>query len=205
MNTRTFISVLLVSLGFLLAFLPSSDKASLKAKPGKVLQSALDPNSAFAPDQVARFIVSEDSSVQIIDVRSSGEYEKFSIPGSVNIPYEKIAVNPDTLRVVLNRGYTRNIFYSNGDLESGYAFVLASGLGYRNVYVMKGGLNEWFRLVMNTEFKGERISARENALFENRTRARKLFNDINSLPDSLKTKYLLARQQEAKKLDGGCE
>jgi rhodanese-related sulfurtransferase len=205
MNTRTVISVLLVSLGFILAFLPSVDKASLKVKPGKVLQSVLDPNSVFTADQVAKFIVSEDSSVQIIDVRTSGEYEKFSIPGAVNIPYEKIATNPDTLRVLLNRGYARNIFYSNGDLESGYTFVLAVGSGFRNVYIMKGGLNDWFRLVMNTEFKGDRITARENALFETRTRARKLFNDINSLPDSLKTKYLLARQQEAKKLDGGCE
>ena len=39
---------------------------------------------------------------------------------------------------------------------------------------------------MNSTFTGERISARENALFETRTRARKMFTEINSLPDSLK-------------------
>ena len=38
---------------------------------------------------------------------------------------------------------------------------------------MKGGLNEWFNTVMNSSFTGERISARENALFETRTRAKK--------------------------------
>ena len=35
---------------------------------------------------------------------------------------------------------------------------------------MKGGLNEWFNTVMNSNFTGDRISARENALFETRTK-----------------------------------
>ena len=36
-------------------------------------------------------------------------------------------------------------------------------------------------------------------------RAGKLFTDINSLPDSLKIKYIEAKHFAAKKLDGGCE
>ena len=70
---------------------------------------------------------------------------------------------------------------------------------------MKGGLNEWFTTVMNSNFTGDRISARENALFETRTNARKLFTEINSLPDSLKMKFIEAKHIAVKKLDGGCE
>ena len=70
---------------------------------------------------------------------------------------------------------------------------------------MKGGLNEWFNSVMNSNFTGERISARENALFETRRRARKMFTEINSLPDSLKLKFIEAKHIASKKLDGGCE
>jgi hypothetical protein len=70
---------------------------------------------------------------------------------------------------------------------------------------MKGGLNEWFSTVMNSTFTGERISARENALFETRTRARKIFTEINSLPESEKIKFFESKHLEAKKLDGGCE
>jgi hypothetical protein len=51
---------------------------------------------------------------------------------------------------------------------------------------MQGGLNSWFETVMNSEFTGEKISAKENALFESRMKARRLFNDVNSMPDSLK-------------------
>lgn len=205
MNSRVVISVLLISLGFILAFLPSPDKPSLIIKPEKVLKSALDAGTFFTPDQVAKFVVTEDSTVQVIDVRSASEFSKFSIPGSVSIPYEKIIGDPDTLRSILNRGYAKNIFYSNGNIESCYAMVLAEGLGFENVFMMNEGLNGWFRDVMNSEFKGERISARENALFETRARAKRLFNDINSLPDSLKKAYMQSKQQEAKKLDGGCE
>ncbi len=70
---------------------------------------------------------------------------------------------------------------------------------------MRGGLNGWYAVVMNTSFSGERITARENALFANRFDARKLFTEYNSLPDSLKATLFESRQVEKAKLDGGCE
>jgi hypothetical protein len=83
--------------------------------------------------------------------------------------------------------------------------MIARGLGFKNNYVLKGGLNEWYRVVMNSEFTGDRITARENALFETRTRAKKMFTEFNSMPDSLKDKYSESKEVERKKLDGGCE
>ncbi|MBK9391465.1 MAG: rhodanese-like domain-containing protein [Bacteroidetes bacterium] len=99
----------------------------------------------------------------------------------------------------------KNILYSNGDIDANNAWIIARGLKIRDVYVMKGGLNEWFSTVMNSRFTGERISARENAVYENRKRAGQIFTDMNSLPDSLKRKYFEAKNMSAKKLDGGCE
>lgn len=205
MNTRLGISILLLSLGFILAFLPSPDKASLIIKPDKVLQSAQDINSTIDADKLAKLLIAEDSTLQVIDVRSAKEFAQFSIPGSIGLPYTDIVKHPDTLRNILNRGYSHNIFYSNGDLESNYAFVLSRGMGFKNVFVLGNGLNGWFRDIMNSKFEGQKITARENALFEIRARAKRLFIDINSLPDSLKTKYMSSKQTEAKKLDGGCE
>ena len=99
----------------------------------------------------------------------------------------------------------RNIFYSNGDMDANYALILARGLGYKNCFVMKGGLNAWYETIMNSEFTGERISASENALFETRMKARSLFNEVNSMPDSLKLAYIASKRFDPKKLDGGCE
>lgn len=203
MNTRGKFSVGLLCLGFILALLPLSANRSFTVKPQQLLSEVLDEKNYFTVDQVARFVISEDSAIQIIDLRSPEEFRSLNIPGSVNIPYDEFLNNdPDSF---LNNGNIKNILYSNGDFDSNYALVIARGLNYKNIYVMKGGLNEWFKTVMNSSFTGDRISARENALFETRTRARKLFTEINSLPDSLKLKFIKAKHTAAKKLDGGCE
>ncbi len=203
MNPREKFSVGLLCMGMILALLPLSGSRSFTVKPQILLSEVLDDNTYLTVDQVAKFIVSEDSSVQIIDLRTPEEFRTVNIPGSINIPYSKLLDNdPGT---ILNNGKTVNIFYSNGDFNSNYALAISKGLNLKNTFVMKGGLNEWFKTVMNGNFSGERISARENALFETRTRAKKMFTVMNSLPDSLKLKFKQSKLLAAKKLDGGCE
>ena len=203
MNTREKLTVVLLSLGAILAVLPLSGNKSFTIKPEKVLSAVLEDKSYLTVDQVAKFIVTEDSTIHIIDVRSAEEFKTASLPGAVNAPYSELP-SRDPAEYMIS-GNTRNIFYSNGDLNANYALVLASGYGYGNSYVMKGGMNEWFNTVINSSFTGEKISARENALFETRTRAKKMFTEINSLPDSLKQEFMKSGKNAAKKLDGGCE
>ena len=74
-----------------------------------------------------------------------------------------------------------NILYSNGNLKSDLSLALLISKGYQNNKVLTGGLNQWFATVMNTAFKGGRLSARENAIFENRRKARDLFTKLNRL------------------------
>lgn len=203
MNIREKFSVVLICLGFTLALLPLSGSRSFIVKPNRLLAETIDQKSYFTVDQVARFIVTEDSSVRIIDLRSPEEFTSFNIPGSINVPYKEF-LNNDPAGFINNENI-KNIFYSNGDYDSNYALVLAQGMNYKNVFVMKGGLNEWFNIVMNSNFTGNKISARENALFETRLRAKNMFTEINSLPDSLKIKFFDSKHIAAKKLDGGCE
>jgi rhodanese-related sulfurtransferase len=202
MNTRQQLSVILLLLGLLLAFLPLSGKYSFHGKPDELLTAVLDENTNFTADQVARFLVSEDSTVQLIDLRPAEEFNHFSIPDAINMPYSGFLSND--LESVLNRN-VRTIFYSNDNLVSGYALVIAMGLGYKNCYIMKGGMNEWYKMVMNSEFSGTSLTPRENALFETRKKARSLFTELNSMPDSLKARYRKSKEIERKKLDGGCE
>jgi rhodanese-related sulfurtransferase len=201
MNTRVKISVLLVGLGVLLAFIPGGSGKSFRVKPAELATKVAAENQ-FTVDEVARFVNTEDSTVQLIDVRNTAEFRSCNIPGSVNIPLENLTESG--WESVLNHENVRTIFYCNDDLLASMAQTIATGMGNDNVFVMKGGLNEWFQTVMFSEFSGEKISARENALFENRFKARAAFNQFNSLPDSLKTKYFDAKRLQKKKLDGGC-
>ena len=203
MNFREKFSVVIVCMGLILAILPLSGNKSFIVGPKTLLTQVLDKQSYFTVDQVARFIVSEDSSIQIIDVRSPKEFKTMNIPGSINVPYSEL-LNSDP-GTYLKEGANINILYSNGDIYSNSALAITKGLNYKNTFVMKGGLNEWFNIIMNSSFRGDRISAKENALYETRTRARSMFVEMNSLPDSLKLKFFEAKHLERKKLDGGCE
>lgn len=203
MNIREKFSAGLLCMGLILAILPLSGNRSFIIRPKVLLPEVLDEKSYFTVDQVARFIVSEDSTIQIIDLRSPEEFRRMNIPGSINSPYTDIfKSDPGSL---FSNEKIRSILYSNGDFDSNSALVIAMGLNYKNVFVMRGGMNEWFNTVMNSNFTGEKISARENAIFETRTRARNMFNDLTSLPDSLKMKFIEGKRIAAKKLDGGCE
>ena len=203
MTTRQIITSILLLLGAILAFLPLSGKYSLHAKPSRLLATVLDESNSFTADQVARFVVTEDSTLQLIDLRTPGEFRECNIPGSVNIPYAEF-LKKDTGPYLDDPGM-RHIFYSNDDMNASYAQTLAIGLGYKNCFIMKGGLNAWYATIMNSEFTGDKISARENALFETRFKARSLFNEVNSMPDSLKLAYIASKRFDPKKLDGGCE
>jgi rhodanese-related sulfurtransferase len=203
MEMRKKITIILLLSGLILALLPLSANRSFMIKPEKLLSDVLNSEVALTVDQVAKLIVNEDSTIRLIDLRSPEEFTSLSIPGSVNVPYNDL-ISSD-LYIFMNDRNIRNIFYSNNTFYSNYALVYARGLGYKNSFVMEGGLSEWFNTVMESKFTGERISARENALYETRTKAAQLFTQFNSMPDSLKVVFMAANKFSAKKLDGGCE
>ncbi|HAQ17716.1 MAG TPA: hypothetical protein DCR40_00605 [Prolixibacteraceae bacterium] len=203
MDPRIKYSVLLVGVGIILAFLPFNASKSFRLKADELLSKSASDEMYFSVDQVARFVNSEDSTVQIIDLRDAGEFKVCNIPGSINIPFHDL-LNP-LWEPVLNQKQVKNILYGNNDQTANYAWTLVTGMGYGKNYVMKGGLNEWFNTVMLSQYSGEKITPAENARFENRLNARKTFTQINSLPDSLKTQFFNAKMLKESKLDGGCE
>ena len=203
MKIRKEFSILLVLLSLILALLPLTANRSFTGKPADLLTGIFAEGTSFTADEVAGFIVREDTAFQLIDLRPAEEFSNQAIPGAANVPYTGF-IRSDPEKWLGNRNI-RTIFYSEGDLEAEYALVYARGLGYENAYAMAGGLTEWIQTVSDTKFTGERITARENALFEIRRRAGELFTEFNSMPDSLKLKYLESKKFSARKLDGGCE
>jgi len=202
MKARVKFSIFIICMGLIVAFIPYKNNSPNQLNPSGLLEKSIDQQFLVSADKVAKYIVNEDSTVLIIDLRSPDEYKNFNIPGSINIPYKEL-LNKD-FEGYLDQKKVKNIFYSNGDILSAQAWTLCSSMGYQNNYIMKGGMNEWYNTVMNSRFNGERISAQENALFETRLKARKIFTEMNSLPDSLKIKFIEIKRKNEKKLDGGC-
>ena len=203
MDARIKYSLLLVGIGIILAFLPFNATNSFRLKSDELLSKSESEENYLSVDQVARMVNKEDSTILLIDLREMAQYKECNIPGSINIPFSDL-LNP-LWEGTFNQKGTKKIFYGNGDQTANYAWAIVTGLGYKNNFVMKGGLNEWFKTVMLSQFKGDKISPLENALYEARFNARKAFTQINSLPDSLKRQYLKAKEIKQLKLDGGCQ
>jgi len=203
MKIRKEISLLLILLSLILALLPLSANRSFSEKPAGLLAEVLGDDVSITPDEVAAFIVREDPSFSLIDLRPEAEYRIKAIPGAVNVPWSDF-VKSDPDKWLGNRDI-RTVFYSTGNAEADYALVFARGMGYDNCIIMDGGVAEWERTILDTEFTGERITARENALYETRRRAGVMYREFSSLPDSLKSRFLESKKFSAKKLDGGCE
>ena len=203
METGRKILLLLIMLSMILALLPLTSNRSFTAEPHKLLADLRSEEASLSVDQIAEYIVREDSTIQLIDLRTPEKFRKLTIPGAVNVQYKDlISKDPD---IWLGNKDIKSIFYSDSDTEQSFALAFARGLGYDNTFIMNGGIAEWMDTIVESKFSGERITARENALFETRRRAGEMFTTLNSLPDSLKAAFLDSKKFSAKKLDGGCE
>ena len=111
MDTRIRYSVLLVGVGIILAFLPFDAAQTFQLKSNELLTRSASDDMYFSVDQVARAVNSEDSTVQIIDVRSASQFMECNIPGSINIPFDDLQ-NP-LWEATLNQRKVKNIFYGN--------------------------------------------------------------------------------------------
>ena len=202
-SIRFQVSVILVALAGFIILLPDNRQSSGELNVNGMLEAMNEPGQFLSVDQVARMVVYEDTNILLVDVRNPDAYRAVHIPGAINIPVPDI-LNPDWSGY-FNDPAVKPVFYSNGNTMAIEAWMLCTQKGYTGSMIMMGGMNEWYREVMESTFKGERISAAENATFEVRNRAREFFNRMNSMPDSLKTAFLEVKRKKEAELVGGCE
>jgi rhodanese-related sulfurtransferase len=202
-SIRFQVSAILVLLAGVIILLPDARQSSGELNVPGMLEAMNESGQYLSVDQVARMVVYEDSSILLVDVRDQDAYRAVHIPGAINIPVSDI-LNPDWSGY-LNDPEIHPVFYSNGNTFAGEAWMLCTQKGYTGSLIMTGGMNEWYRLVMESTFTGGRISAADNATFEVRYRARDFFNRMNSMPDSMKTAFLEVKRIKEEELVGGCE
>ncbi|HTI37366.1 MAG TPA: rhodanese-like domain-containing protein [Vicinamibacterales bacterium] len=92
--------------------------------------------------QLAEWIKAAKPGLQVLDVRSAREYETYHIPTARSMPLETLVTttfDPDATLVL----------YSEGGGHAAQAWVLLRALGYRNVFALKGGLDDWLEDVMH--------------------------------------------------------
>ncbi|MBN2807758.1 MAG: rhodanese-like domain-containing protein [Prolixibacteraceae bacterium] len=149
MNIRLKMAMYLIPLGIIIAAVPENTTKPYKLTASQLLEEVKEGIQFVSTDQIAEMVIQKDPSLQLIDVRSSDEFEKFHLPGAINIPLSTIL--NDEWEAYLNQDVRMNVFYSNGNTTANEAWMITRQLGYLNNYVMLGGLNFWAETIMNPE------------------------------------------------------
>lgn len=149
LNPRVLLAIVIIPLGLVIAMVPENTTKPYKLTTEQLLQEVASGAQFVSPDEIARMIVEKDPSLQLIDVRNKDEFEKYSLPGSVNVPLGEV-LSPEW-KQLLDQDVRVNVFYSNGSVHSNEAWMLTRQMGYRNNYVLQGGLNYWMEAILNPE------------------------------------------------------
>ena len=149
MKARLLLAAGIIPLGLIIAAVPENTTKPYKLTAEQLLEEVKSGTQFIQPDDVADMIISKDPTLQLIDVRSADEFEKFSLPGAINIPLTDI-LNSDWEEMV-NQDVKLNVFYSNSSTDANQAWMLTRQLGYQNNYVLQGGVNYWAETIMNPE------------------------------------------------------
>jgi phage shock protein E len=79
--------------------------------------------------------------IMVLDVRTNKEYEQGHIPGSVHVQLSEIGDKVKKLK----KDKELLVYCQNGN-RSIWAIKRLMGMGYKNLYNLKGGYNAWKRI-----------------------------------------------------------
>ena len=147
MKARVILSISIVGLGLIIAAVPQNTTHPYKLTASELLEEVKGRQQFYSPDELADKLISKDPSIQLIDVRDQADFEKFSLPGAINIPLSDLL--NEQYADILNQDVKMNILYSNGTIEANQAWMITRQLGYENNFVLEGGLNHWVETIMN--------------------------------------------------------
>lgn len=207
MKTRIIISIVFVALGLILAAIPQDTTLKHTLNAHEMLIEANNSVMYYTTDEVADLIIQKDPHIQLIDVRSADEFEKFSLPNAINIPLADLLA--DEYRDYLYQDVYYNIFYSNGNTDALKAWMIARQLGWENNYVMQGGLNYWAETIMNPEAPSSTLANDEIAKYEFRKGAQQALGGGTSVSSEANSttkspKPPVKRKPKKKRAQGGC-
>lgn len=206
MNKKYLLGIIIfIVLGLIVAFSGVKQSDYVETKPDKLFLDLIETTRYFTVEEVAQMIISQDPSIQLIDVRDAKYYNKFSLNGAINIPLQDF-LNPENL-AYLDQNVYKTILFSNGSSNADVAWMLATRMGYKNVFVMQGGLNTWVEHILQPEDNSVIWDRVNDQLYQYRKGASIYFGgksvDDENLSDEPK-KVLPAVKRKKKEVEGGC-
>lgn len=206
MKSRLVLASFVLPLALIIAAVPKNTTKQYKLTADELLEEAVSYEPYIHPDNVADMLINEDPVLQLIDVRTPDEYEKFHLPGAINIPLPDLL--SEEYEDLIDQDTKMNVFYSNGSLKSNEAWMITRQLGYKNNYVLQGGLNYWAEVIMNPEAPDQTSPDEEIAKYNFRKGASQALGggtiEKNEVDIKVPPKPVIKKKPERKRVSGGC-
>ena len=126
---KTFFATVLIVTGAFLAF-SNLNVPNTEIKPENLVRTLERNENYYSVDKIAEQIISKDPLLQLVDIRSEEEFNKFSLPGAINIPLGKLL--DETNLDYINQEVYNTVFYSNGTTDAMVALMVVTRKGYKN-------------------------------------------------------------------------
>jgi len=197
--------IVFIVLGTVVAFTGVNKREYNETSPDHLFLDLIESTRYFTVEEVAQKIISQDPSIQLIDVRDSISYHKFTLSGAINMPLEDI-LNPKN-KLYLDQNVYKTIFFSNGSSDADVAWMMCNRLGYKNTYVMLGGLNTWVEHILQPENHNVIWDKVDDQMYQYRKGASIYFGgeaiDVDNASEKMKPKKPIIRRKK-KEVAGGC-
>lgn len=206
MNKRyLFLAGIVILLGVGMLFMPGSTD-NKQISPILLLNEIDDPSRFLTTDDITDRLVKHDPALMLIDVRPAAQFASFSIPGAINIPLDSI-LTPSAMQTIKQQALDK-VFYANADLTSDQAWILCKRLGLKRIYVMQGGVNEWFNTIVKAQMPAETASTKAIDLYNFRKAACQYFygsTDMAAAPKAeVKKAVPVVKKASGASSGGGC-
>jgi len=207
MKPRNLLALFIIPMGLIIAAVPQNKTKPYKLTADELLSEVNTRTQFVSSDAVADMIVKKDPLLRLIDVRSQDEFEKFSLPGAINIPATDLL--SDQYTDILNQDVKMNVFYSNGTLAANEVWMITRQLGYNNNFVLEGGLNYWFDTILNPQMPASTSPDEDFAKYDFRKSAGLALGGGAIVPTSPNqgvgvSKPVIKAAGKKKKAAGGC-
>lgn len=198
-----FLAAILLLLAGGLVLLPKYKKNE-GISPEIFVKNAISSERYITTDQLAEKIINQDPTLLMIDTRDESEYNTFTLPNAINIPLAKLLdeeneayINQDAFDVVL---------FSNDNFYADQAWMLGNRLGYKNLYVLKGGINEWFNTIIQPKYPDENEPRTAFELYDFRKAAGMYFGVGAPKSEAKKPvkKVITVKKKKKRVAEGGC-
>lgn len=202
MRTRIILSIVIVALGTTAAMLPQRSNDSIQLNERQLLQEMLRESNYLSVDELADLLINLDPSIRLIDVRDTSDFNE-PIRGAINIPVDSIF--SDSYAFVFDQSIMKNVIYASDDAQAVQVWAIMTQLGYKNNYLLKGGLNQWNELILNPQRPESTASKAEFDLYNQRLAAQQFFTGAEPIrPKDVFKPIAPIGGRKKRQVQGGC-